>query len=106
MLKEICRHGEVGSVNIETIKQEQACIKELLARFQPEDHWNVDKSGPLRPYHVRAYPRPRLPGQSPMLGVVHPVAARRSTGAPTVAASLDSEEDPLKEGDMAPSCGA
>src|SRR5258706_5915995 len=44
MLKEICRHGEVGSANIETIKQEQACIKELLARFQPEDHWNVDKS--------------------------------------------------------------
>ena len=39
-LKEIRRHGEAGSVNIETV---EACIRELLARFQPEDHWNVDE---------------------------------------------------------------
>jgi hypothetical protein len=43
-LKEIQKHGEAGSVDIETVKKEQACIKELLARFQPEDCWNVDES--------------------------------------------------------------
>ena len=43
-LKEICKHGEVGSVDIEDVKQEQVCMKELLTRFWPEDHWNADKS--------------------------------------------------------------
>jgi len=43
-LKEIQKHGEVGSVDIASVKMEQACIKELLARFQPEDQWNVDES--------------------------------------------------------------
>jgi len=43
-LKEIRRHGEGGSVNIETVEEEQARIQEHLARFQPEDHWNVDES--------------------------------------------------------------
>lgn len=43
-LKEIQRHGEAGSVNIGTVEEEQACIREILARFWPEDHWNVDES--------------------------------------------------------------
>ena len=43
-LKEIRRHGEAGSVNIETVEEEQACIRELLARFWCEDHWNVDEA--------------------------------------------------------------
>ena len=43
-LKEIQKHGEAGLVDIVTVKLEQACIKELLARFQPEDQWNVDES--------------------------------------------------------------
>ena len=43
-LKEIQKHGEVGSVDIATVIEEQAWIKELLARFQPEDHWNMDES--------------------------------------------------------------
>ena len=43
-LKEIRRHGEAGSVNIETVEEDQARIRELLARFQPEDCWNVDES--------------------------------------------------------------
>jgi hypothetical protein len=43
-LKEFQRHGEAGSVNIATVKAEQARMKELLARFQPEDRWNVDES--------------------------------------------------------------
>jgi len=43
-LKEIQRHGEAGSVKIETVEEEQTHIKELLARFQPEDCWNVDES--------------------------------------------------------------
>ena len=43
-LKEIRRHGEVGSVKIETVEEEQARIRELLARFRPEDRWNVDGS--------------------------------------------------------------
>ena len=43
-LKEIRRLGEAGSVNIETVEEEQARIRELLARFQPEDRWNVDES--------------------------------------------------------------
>jgi DDE superfamily endonuclease len=42
-LKEIRKYGEAGSVDIETVKKERACIKELLARFQPEDRWNVDE---------------------------------------------------------------
>lgn len=43
-LKEIRRHGEAGSVDIEVVKRERARIKEILARFQPEDRWNVDES--------------------------------------------------------------
>jgi hypothetical protein len=43
-LKEFRRHGEAGSVNIETVEEEQARIREHLARFQPEDRWNVDES--------------------------------------------------------------
>ncbi len=43
-LKEIQKHGEVGSVDIATVIEEQAWIKELLARFQPEDCWNMDES--------------------------------------------------------------
>jgi len=41
---EVRKHGEAGSVNIEIVKKEQARIKELLARFRPEDRWNVDES--------------------------------------------------------------
>ena len=43
-LKEIWKHGEAGSVDIEDVKQEQVHMKELLARFWPEDCWNTDKS--------------------------------------------------------------
>ena len=43
-LKEIQRHGEAGSVNIQTVEEEWTCIMEILARFQPEDCWNVDES--------------------------------------------------------------
>jgi hypothetical protein len=43
-LKEIRKHGEAGSVDIEVVKKEQARIKKLLASFQPEDCWNVDES--------------------------------------------------------------
>ena len=43
-LKEIRRHGEAGSVNIKTVEEEKARIRELLARFQPKDRWNVDES--------------------------------------------------------------
>ena len=43
-LKEIRRHGEAGSVNIETVEEEQARIREPLARFRPEDRWNVNES--------------------------------------------------------------
>lgn len=43
-LKEIWRHGQAGSVNIETVEEEQACVRELLASFWPEDCWNVDKT--------------------------------------------------------------
>ena len=43
-LKEIRRHGEAGLVDIATVNEEQAWIKELLARFQPEDRWNMDES--------------------------------------------------------------
>ena len=53
------------------------------------------KVGPLEPYHVRAYPQPSLPKQPRMLGIEHPVAAQRSIGALTVAATLGCEEDPL-----------
>ena len=42
-LREIQKHGEAGSVDIEVVKKEQACMKELLVRFQPEDHWNADE---------------------------------------------------------------
>jgi DDE superfamily endonuclease len=31
-------------VDIEAVNKEQARIRELLARFQPEDRWNVDES--------------------------------------------------------------
>ena len=43
-LKQIRKHGEAASVDIEAVNKEQAHIKELLARFQPEDRWNVDES--------------------------------------------------------------
>jgi len=43
-LREIRKHGEAGSVDIETVNKEQARIKGLLARFQPKDRWNADKS--------------------------------------------------------------
>ena len=43
-LKETRRHSEAGSVDIAKVKAEQACIKELLVSFQPEDRWNMDKS--------------------------------------------------------------
>ena len=36
--------NEAGSVDIAIVKAEQACIKELLDRFQPEDQWNVNES--------------------------------------------------------------
>jgi len=38
------RHGEAGSVDIATVEAEQTQMKELLARFQPEDQWNMDES--------------------------------------------------------------
>ena len=31
-------------MDIEVVKKEQARMKELLARFQPEDRWNADES--------------------------------------------------------------
>lgn len=43
-LKEVRKHGEAGSADIVTVKAEQARIKELLARFQPSDRWNMDES--------------------------------------------------------------
>ena len=43
-LKEIRRLGEAGSVNIETVEEDRARIRELLARFQAEDRWNVAES--------------------------------------------------------------
>ena len=43
-LKEIRKHGEAGSVDIATVEAEQAWMKELLARFRPEDRWNMDES--------------------------------------------------------------
>ncbi len=43
-LKEIRKHGEAGSVDIATVEAEQARMKELLARFRPEDQWNMDES--------------------------------------------------------------
>ena len=43
-LRGIQTHGEAGSVDIEVVEKEQARVKELLARFQPEDRWNVDES--------------------------------------------------------------
>ena len=44
-LKKIRRHGEAGSVNVVTVEEEQAHIREILARFRPEDRWNVDETG-------------------------------------------------------------
>jgi hypothetical protein len=38
------RHGEAGSADIATVKEEQTRMKELLARFQPEDRWNMDET--------------------------------------------------------------
>ena len=43
-LKEIRRHGEAASVNVATVEEEQARIREILAEFRPEDRWNVDES--------------------------------------------------------------
>src|SRR5258706_10774232 len=43
-LKEMRKHGEAGSVDIATVEVEQARMKELLARFRPEDRWNMDES--------------------------------------------------------------
>ena len=31
-------------MNIATVEEEQARIREILARFRPEDRWNVDES--------------------------------------------------------------
>ena len=31
-------------MNVVTVEEEQAHIREILARFQPEDCWNVDES--------------------------------------------------------------
>ena len=43
-LRGIQTHREAGSVDIEVVEKEQARVKELLARFQPQDRWNVDES--------------------------------------------------------------
>jgi len=43
-LKEIQKHGEAAYVNIEAAEEEQAHLKELLVKFQPEDLWNIDES--------------------------------------------------------------
>ena len=43
-LKEIQKHGEAGLVDIATVKIKQTHIKELLARFQPQDQWNINES--------------------------------------------------------------
>lgn len=36
--------GKASSVDIETVKEEQARIRGLLAGFRPEDCWNVDET--------------------------------------------------------------
>ena len=48
-LKEIQRARSVG---IKVVKKEQACMKELLVRFQPEDHWNSGQRWLTLSFHV------------------------------------------------------
>jgi hypothetical protein len=43
-LKEISKHGEAGSVDLQSVEQEKLRIRELLARFPAADRWNLDKS--------------------------------------------------------------
>ncbi|KIK74870.1 hypothetical protein PAXRUDRAFT_174437, partial [Paxillus rubicundulus Ve08.2h10] len=44
-LKEHCRHGEAGSVDIEAVTREWERIKKLYAEYPPEDNLNFDELG-------------------------------------------------------------
>lgn|SRR5258706_6162374 len=43
-LKGVCQPRKTVSVDTEVVKMEQARIKDHLAKFEPEDCWNVDES--------------------------------------------------------------
>jgi len=44
-LKEIRRHGEAASVNLEAVKREWLRIARRLEKYLPKNHLNVDEAG-------------------------------------------------------------
>jgi hypothetical protein len=44
-LKEIQRHGEAASVNLEAVKREQLRIARKLEKYPPKNCLNVDEAG-------------------------------------------------------------
>ncbi|KAL5521948.1 PDC2 [Sanghuangporus sanghuang] len=48
-LKEVCRHGEAASVDMEKVTQERARLAKILEKYAPRDQFNFDETG-LYPY--------------------------------------------------------
>jgi hypothetical protein len=44
-IREIRRHGEAGSVNVDDVVKERARIQEILKKFAPQDRFNADETG-------------------------------------------------------------
>ena len=44
-IKEIRRHGEAASVNLESVKQERLRIAQRLKKYKPGNQLNLDESG-------------------------------------------------------------
>jgi len=44
-LKEICRHGEAGSVDKSSVEEEWQRISKVLKAFAKRDWWNWDETG-------------------------------------------------------------
>ena len=44
-IKEIRRHGEAASVNLESVKQERLRIAQRLKKYKPGNRLNLDESG-------------------------------------------------------------
>jgi hypothetical protein len=44
-IREIIRHGEAGSVDLEAVEKEQHRVVGIYRQYKPEDNLNFDKSG-------------------------------------------------------------
>ena len=43
-IKEYCRHGEAGSVDLAAVEAERLCVQGILKQYKPSDSFNFDET--------------------------------------------------------------